>query len=341
MATKKSKARIKDVAQAAGVSTATVSRVLNHRYDVSPDTVEKVSKVMQELNYSVSLAAKGMRSRTTHAIGLIMPEVTEPFGLEIIRGVGTAIKGSGYDLLIYAADYPPLSKRASWENEHVAFLSSGLTDGDIIVTPTSPSFPESARVVVIDPMREGAKAPSVIASNRLGALAAMNYLINLGHRNIGFICGRPDTLSASDRLQGYKDALTQAHIHYDPELVQPGDYTQQCGREAALRLLKLKHRPTAIFAANDASALGVLDVAKEMSINVPADLSIVGFDNTPESRLASPRLTTVDQSIQEMGSCAAHLLMEILNGNKPEQQLIEIPTNLIVGESCQSLTHKP
>jgi LacI family transcriptional regulator len=293
---------------------------------------------MQELNYAASLAAKGMRSRATHVIGLVLPEVTEPFDLAIIQGVGSAIKGSGYDLLIYAADNPPLSKRASWEKEHVAFLSNGLTDGDIVVTPTSPTFPESASIVVIDPRCEGVSAPSVVATNRLGALAAMDYLINLGHRRIGFIGGRPDAQSAVDRFQGYKDALAQANIAYDPELVRPGDYTRQGGREAARQLLSLATRPTAIFAANDASALGVLDVARNMAINVPSDLSVVGFDNILETELVSPRLTTVDQSIQEMGAYATRMLIKLLQGEEPEPRLCEIPTTLVVRESCQLLS---
>jgi LacI family transcriptional regulator len=311
---------------------------LNNKDDVAQDTVEKVRRVMQEMNYAASLAAKGMRSRASHVIGLVLPEVTEPFDLAIIHGVGLALKGSGYDLLIYAADNPPLNKRASWEKEHVAFLSNGLTDGDIVVTPTSPTFPESAPIVVIDPRSEGVSAPSVVATNRSGATAAMDYLINLGHRRIGFIGGRPDTQSAVDRFQGYKDALSRANMAFEPELVQPGDYTRQGGREAASRLLSMANRPTAIFAANDASALGILDAARSMAINVPGDLSVVGFDNILETELVTPRLTTVDQSIQEMGACAARLLIKILQGEEPETRLCEIPTTLVVRESCQPLS---
>src|SRR5918912_2418823 len=140
---------IQDVARAAGVSVTTASRVLNNKDDVAPETYEKVRRVMQELNYTASLAAKSMRSRTTNVIGLLVPEVTDVFHQEIIKGVGVGIRGSGYDLLIYTSERSAMSGRAAWEQEHVALLSSGLTDGCIVVTPSAPTFPEAARVVVI------------------------------------------------------------------------------------------------------------------------------------------------------------------------------------------------
>ena len=328
-------ATIQDVARAAGVSTTTVSRVINHKDDVSSETAAKVQQVVAEMNYTPSLAAKGMRSRTTNVIGLVLPEVSNPFELAVIKGVGAAIRGSGYDLLIYAADDPPLSRRASWEQEHVALLSNALTDGNIVVTPTAPTFPENARIVVVDPQGEGANVPSVIATNREGALDVMDYLIGLGHRRIGFIGGRSDMLSAMRRFEGYKDGLKAAGISYDPELVQEGDYTRERGQAAAVLLLDRPDRPTAIFAVNDLSALGVMDVAQSLGIRIPQDLSVVGFDDIPEAAQATPRLTTVDQSIQQMGSLATQLLIRWLEGEKPECTLFKIQTRLVVRESCQ------
>jgi LacI family transcriptional regulator len=138
MRSKQSVVTIQDVARAAGVSITTASRVLNNKDDVAPETYEKVRRVMQELNYTPSLAAKGMRSRTSKVIGLILPEVTEPFDLEIIKGAGAAIRDSEYDMIIYTSGGPPLSRRASWELEQLALLSAGLTDGCIVVTPSAP-----------------------------------------------------------------------------------------------------------------------------------------------------------------------------------------------------------
>lgn len=335
---RQSQATIQDVARAAGVSTTTVSRVINNKDEVSPETSAKVQQVVAELNYTPSLAAKGMRSRTTHVIGLIMPEVTTPYELAVIKGVGTAIRGSGYDLLIYAADDPPLSRRVAWEQEYVALLSNTLTDGNIVVTPMAPTFPENARIVVVDPQSEGAKVPSVIATNRAGALAVMEYLTGLGHRRIGFIGGWPDALSAMRRFEGYKDGLAVAGIPYDPDLVLEGDFSRKRGQAAARLLLNRPDPPTAIFAANDQSALGVMDAAQALEIQIPQDLSVVGFDDIPEAAQATPRLTTVDQGIQQMGALATQILIGWLEGEEPECLLCKVPTRLVVRESCRAVS---
>ncbi len=336
--TRQPRATIQDVAAAAGVSTTTVSRVINNKEYVSPETIAKVQQVVAELNYMPSLAAKGMRSRKTNVIGLVLPEVTNPFELTVIKGVGTAIRGSGYDLLIYAADDPSLNRRASWEREHLALLSNSLSDGNIVVTPSVQTFPEDTRIVTIDPQGKGANVPSVIATNREGALAVMEYLTGLDHRRIGLIGGRPDTLSAMRRFEGYKDGLIAAGIPYDPELVLEGDYTRKRGQAAARLLLDRSDRPTAIFAANDLSALGVMDVAKTLGIQIPKELSIVGFDDIPEAAQVTPRMTTVDQSIEQMGALATQILISWLEGEEPECTLYKVPTRLIVRESCQAIS---
>jgi LacI family transcriptional regulator len=179
--------------------------------------------------------------------------------------------------------------------------------------------------------------PSVIATNRAGALDAMEYLLSLGHRRIGFIGGRPDTKSAIRRLEGYKDSLASAGIAYDPALVEDGDYTRERGLEAARTLLNRPDRPTAIFAANDKTAMGVMDAAQELGLRIPHDLSVIGFDNIPEAMQVTPKLTTVDQSIQEMGTLATRLLISLLRGETPEQTIVKIATNLIIRESCQAI----
>jgi LacI family transcriptional regulator len=166
----------------------------------------------------------------------------------------------------------------------------------------------------------------------------MKYLTGLGHRRIGFISGRADALSAIRRFEGYKEGLSAAQIPYDPTLVQEGDYTRQRGQVAARLLLEKPSRPTAIFAANDAMALGVMDVASTLGIRVPQDLSVVGFDDLPEAAQVSPRLTTVDQSIQEMGAMAIKLLIGLIEGKELECTLCKVPTRLIIRESCQAVS---
>lgn len=340
MRSKQSVVTIQDVARAAGVSVSTISRVLNNKDDVAPETTEKVRRVMQELNYTASLAAKSMRSRASNVIGLILPEVTEPFDLEIIKGVGAALRGSGYDMIIYTSGTPALNKRASWELEQLALLKGGLTDGCIVVTPSAPSFPNSERIVVIDPVGDGASVPSVVARNRVGALYVMEHLASLGHSRIGFIGGRSDTLSAKRRFEGYKDGLEFAGLPFDPSLVEGGDYTRESGQIAARALLGRPDRPTAIFAANDQTAFGVMDVAAELGVPIPDELSLVGFDNVPEAAQVTPRLTTVDQSIREMGAIATRLLLGLLRGDMPEEKLIKVPTSLVIRDSCRAPVDK-
>lgn len=334
MRSKQPATTIQDVARAAGVSVTTASRVLNNKDDVAPETYDKVRRVMDELHFSANLAAKSLRSRRTHVIGLLVPEVTDDFNREIITGVGIGIRGSGYDLLIYTRERPALSGPGSWEQEHVSVLSSGLADGCIVVTPSAPSFPPSTRLVVIDPQGDGANIPSVVARNRFGALAVMEYLLNLEHRRIGFIGGRSDTLSAQRRLEGYRDALTAASVPLDCELIRDGDYTRERGRQAAHELLSLPQRPTAIFAANDQTAFGVMDTAQELNLRIPEDISLVGFDNLPEAAQVTPKLTTVDQSIREMGTLATTMLLTLLRGEALEQTHVRVPTRLIVRASC-------
>jgi LacI family transcriptional regulator len=336
MRRKQASVTIRDVARAAGVSVSTVSRVLNEKDDVAVDTQERVRQVMQELNYTASLAAKSMRSRTTRVIGLVTPEVTHPFFSEIIKGVGAAIRESEYDLLIFTSGRRDLTRRAVREQEHLALLNGGLTIGCIVVTPSARTFSDGARVVVIDPRENGSDVPSVSARNRVGALTAMQYLIGLGHRRIGFIGGPSHALSARERLAGYLDGLAVAGIGSEPDLVQEGDYSRERGRAAAQALLARPDRPTAIFAANDLSALGVMDTAEMLGHAIPRDLSVVGFDNLPVAASANPRLTTVDQSVQEMGKLATTLLIELLEGGvAPGMQHVVVPTQLIIRDTCQ------
>lgn len=339
MRAKRTTVRIQDVARAAGVSVSTASRVLNNKGDVSQETYARVREVMAQLGYTASLAARGMRSRTTRVIGLVVPDVNEDFAIEVVRGVGEAIKAFNYDLLIYTSS-KPLDTRPSWEHEHIALLNNGLTDGTVVVTPTVDNFPDGSPIVVIDPLGQGASepsVPSVIATNHVGALEVMAFLVGLGHRRIGFITGRADAQSAIRRFQGYRDGLEQAGIAFDPELVRQGDYTRETARACARELLTLPTIPSAIFAANDVSALGVLDVAADLGMRVPDDLSLVGFDNLPESAETTPRLTTVDQSIREMGAVAVQMLIALLRDEAVEPRLRKVPTRLVVRESCRAI----
>jgi LacI family transcriptional regulator len=328
---------IQDVARAAGVSVSTVSRVLNDKDDVALETYQKVRDVITDLGYTSSLAARSMRSHRTNVIGLIVPDVDDSFSIQVMKGVNQAITELDYDLIIYTSG--SIKKRSAAEREQyfVSLLNGSITDGLIIVTPTATSFSTAAPVVAIDPNTVCPECLAVIATNHAGALAAMEHLIGLGHRRIGFIGGRPDLQSAQRRLQGYEDALRQANIALDPDLVAVGDFTTETGRECARQLLSLPEPPTAIFAANDQSAIGAIEAAREAGLHVPDDLSVVGFDNIPEAAYFNPALTTVDQFMNKMGHVATEMLIALVQGEPLEGDLHKVPTQLVVRDSCQAI----
>jgi LacI family transcriptional regulator len=333
----KSPITIQDVATAAGVSVSTVSRVLNDKVDVAPETFEKVQRVIEELGYTSSLAAKSMRSRKTNVIGLVLHDLEQSFCLNVVRGVNRAIEQMDYDLLVYTGGN---SRDRSWavrERQYVSLLNGSITDGIIVVTPTAETFSTHYPLVAVDPHLDSADFPAVIATNHVGAQAAMEYLLGLGHRRIGFIGGRPDLQSAVRRLQGYQDSLRQANIPLDPDLIQIGDFTQETGYRCAQKLLALPVRPTAIFAANDKSAIGAIEAITEIGLKVPEDISVVGFDNIEEASFVNGGLTTVDQFISDMGRVAVEMLVKLIQNQPLENQLFRMPTKLIVRNTCRAI----
>jgi LacI family transcriptional regulator len=328
---------IYDVAETAGVSVSTVSRVLNKKDDVSPETSQKVQQVIQELGYASSLAARGMRSRRTNVIGLVMPDVASLYCIEVLQGVNQAIAQLDYDLIVYTNGDVRKYASASQEVYYVTLLNGGVTDGVIVVTPVATNFPTEAPIVLVDPNNESPECPAVIATNRDGALQAMNYLIGLGHRRIGYINGRSELVSANRRLLGYRDGLTAAGIPVDETLVETGDYTTETAAACAQRLLELDDPPTAIFAANDMSAIGVYQAAKKLGMRIPEDLSVVGFDNLRESVFLNPQLTTIDQYIPKMGAIAVEMLVKLIKGETLQNNIYKIQTRLVARTSCRSM----
>jgi LacI family transcriptional regulator len=331
---------IHDVAEAAGVSVTTVSRVLNDKDDVAKDTYERVQKVIGELGYTSNLAARSMRSLRTNVIGLIMPDAGEPFPIEVMRGVNSAIAELNYDLIIYTCGDIRKHYTADREKKFVSLLNNSITDGVIVITPEAKHFTTNAPVVAVDPHYAGSEYPAVISTNRQGAMEAMGYLIDLGHRRIAHITGRSDLKSAERRLCGYLDSLSEAGIPMDPELIVQGDFTATSGLECARQLLNLPDPPTAIFCANDQSALGAYQAAREAGLRIPADLSIIGFDNIPDATQVSPGLTTIDQSIREMGKIATQVLVKLIEGEILENTIFYTSTQLVIRESCQALEGK-
>jgi LacI family transcriptional regulator len=277
-----------------------------------------------------------MRSFKKNMVGLLMPDIAYPFAIEVMKGVNRAIAESAFDLLVYTTGDVRKSGRASHERKYVSLLNNSLTDGVVIVAPVTGEFFTDAPIVSIDPVMSDPNYPSVHATNYQGAMEAMNYLLGLGHQRIGFISGRAELESSNRRLKGYRDALGKAGLPMDEQLIASGDYTTETGIKCARELLSLKHRPTAIFASNDQAAMGVYQVAEEIGLRIPEDLSVVGFDNIMESKYMG--LTTVDQFISEMGFVATQMLIKLINGQSLDSQTYQMQTQLVIRTSCQALT---
>lgn len=315
------------------MSVSTVSKVVNRRYGVAAATAHRVQEVIDDLRFESSLVARSLRSHRTNVIGILVSEF-EPFSTEILKGVSQAIGGTGYELLAYSGG-GRTGTAVGWERSHLARLSGTLIDGAILVTPTVVDSDGAVPVVAIDPTTGPSGMPTVDSDNFTGAILATEHLLALGHRRIGFLGGRPDLESSRLREEGYRTALVDAGLTVEPELMRVGGYRRESAHEPARELILLSQRPTAIFAANDLSAMETMEVAGELGLAIPDDLSVVGFDNVPESALTIPPLTTIGQQIQRMGSEALELLIHLMDGTDERGTHVRLPTHLIERSSTR------
>ncbi|NMB53064.1 MAG: LacI family transcriptional regulator [Leptolinea sp.] len=325
-----------EVASQAGVSYGTVSRVLNNDPHVRVETREKVNRVIQDLGYVVNRQARSLAGGKTHVVGILVPDLGTGYIGEIIQGIDTELQLAGYDLMLYTTHRTPVL-----EADYVGSLAQGVADGLILVLPRHPEdyigtlrarhFP----FVLVDHQGSGRDCPAVGAANWQGAYNATEYLVNLGHTRIGFITGWMDLGAAVDRLEGYKAALWAYHIPFLEELVRESTFHQLDGYNSAMDLLNLPNPPTAIFASNDVMALGVMDAVREKGLKIPEDISIVGFDDIPQASIIHPALTTVRQPLRNMGSVATQMLLELLGNPATPTKRIELPTGLVVRDSCR------
>lgn len=317
---------ISDVARTAGVSVATVSKVINGRYGVAQSTSSRVMQVIDDLGYESSLVARSLRSHKTHVIGILVAEF-EPFSTEILKGAASAVSDAGYELLAYTGGRQ--SGGTGWERRYLSRLSGTLIDGAVLVTPTVVDADPGVPVVAVDPHTGPTGLPTVDSDNLTGGVTATRHLLDLGHRRIGFVAGRSDLESARLREDGYRRALAEAGVPVDERLIRTGDYRKESARGAVSELLSLPDRPTAVFAANDLTAIAAIEVAHEAGLTVPRDLSVVGFDDVPEAALAEPPLTTVRQPIQQLGAEAVTLLVALMEGVPTATTHVRLPTTLV------------
>lgn len=329
-------ATIYDVARRANVSTTTVSKVLSNTPYVSARTKERILEAMRDLHYAPSLAARGLTGNRTYVLGLVVPYdpdylFGDPHLLEVIRGVEATANEYDYNLLLSVAH------KSDQRSAYTRLLRTGYMDGAITVETfegdeAAKEIEERGLPRVSVGYRIGPNPVNSVHSNDyLGAFEAVNHLLALGHRRIGVVSGPAHFMGAMDeRMRGARDALANQQLELDPALVTYGDFTIESGYRAAIALLEAPERPTGIFAMNDRMAAGVMRQARENGLNIPADLSLVGFDDVPLTTLVEPPLTTIRQPSYELGKVAAQKLFEMINGDLQQFEPIVLPVELIV-----------
>jgi LacI family transcriptional regulator len=325
------KVTLADVAAAAGVSVPTVSKVVRGRFDVAAETRSRVEALLAEFNYATP--------RRPGLIDLVFTDELNPWSVEIISGAEKEAFAGGHRVTVSVLDGE--ASAGQW----LARLSASRVDGVVLVlTELSAAHRRQLAtlhvpVVIVDPVGQpDSRIPSVGAANWAGGLLATEHLLELGHRRIGTITGRPSLLCSQARVDGYRAALEHAGLPADPALIRTGDFTFDTALTAAGRMLSLADPPTAIFAGNDIEAMGVYEAARRHQLRIPHDLSVVGFDDLPMSGWVSPPLTTVAQPLAQMAAVATRLLLRTAAGEPSKR--IELATSLVIRSSTASPRHR-
>jgi len=337
------KATIKDIARICGVSITTVSRVINNKKEgVGADTLEHILRVIKELNYQPNVVARSMITKRSHTIGLVIPDIRNPFFSELARGVEDVCNRYEYGCFLCNTD-GDFEK----ENEYIQLLRGRVADGILFTTQNNAEYNEVFRDFIarrfpfcfieryIDELPE---VPGVYFDNRLGAAMITDYLLDHGHRRIAFVSGPLTTHNARQRKEGYIASLANHGIAADESLIVEGNYKYNGGYQAADTLVAAgKADFTAVFASNDLMALGVLQRLEEMGYKVPEDISIAGFDHITYPPVLKPKITTVEIPAYSFGKTSAELLFTLMRGEKPEREKIVFSPNLIELGSVRSI----
>ena len=329
------RATIRDIADLAGVSIATVSRVLNDRPDVAPGTREQVLQVVRAQGFQTNRGARALSSGRTGIVGLTLPLVNDAYFGRILFGASEALYEQ--DMRIQLC---PTLHEHDREVSLIDRLTHGSTDGAILMLPEESTaelqhlqdlnFP----FVVVDPREAPPDGIACVsAMHAAGAKSATEHLLELGHRRIAAIGGAPGWYANDERMIGFRAALASARLLPDPDLILHSDWQIESGEMAAEELLSRPVPPTAIFAFNDNVAIGVINVARRLGLRVPDDLSVVGFDDTSQATIVSPALTTVRQPLAELGRMGVSLLIRLVEGQRLDALRIELATTLVVRDS--------
>ena len=323
-----------DIAKRAGVAPITVSRVINNSGYVSQSTRERVEAAVKELGYVPNTIARGLRSKRTHTLALIVTDITNPYFTSMARGVEDVAGASNYTVIYCNTD-----ESETKEEKYANMLAQRQVDGVLLVpscgNATTIKFLESngIDVVVLDRRISGVRSDIVCSDSENGANRLVKLLIGLGHKRIAIIAGQKDVSTSFDRVAGYQQALTEAGLIKN-ELIYYGAFNEQSGYELTNQAMMQSPKPTAIFGANNFIAIGIIKALHDLKLDVPKDVSVVGFDDLPESMFMKPFLTVARQRAYEMGRLATELLLKRISGELPEEHReIILPVEVVVRES--------
>jgi LacI family transcriptional regulator len=331
-------ATIRDVARAAGVSIATVSRVFNNHALVSDSTARKVLQAAATFDYWPNEAAKSLTTNRSHTFGVLLPDLFGEFYSEVIRGIDHQARRASHQILLSS------SHAGSEDLLAAARAMLGRVDGLIIMAPDgafSDIFERIRKRLPIVLLNPGDDVPGCCAisiDNYAGALAATRHLISLGHQRLAMISGPRGNVDAEERLRGFRQAHLEAGLDPEAAPIEVGDFREVAGHVAGQTLLALRPRPTAVFAANDSMAVGLISAAREWGVDIPGELAVVGFDDVTIARYLNPPLTTVAVDAYGLGQQAVKMMLAATaaDGGSPATHAV-LPTVLAVRESCGAL----
>ena len=332
------KPRIGDVAARAGVSTATVSRTLASPDQVRPKTREAVMKAVRETGYILNVAARNLRTSRSHAVLAVLPDASNIFFSQVLRGISDTLHQHGYSLVIADTANDPARER-----EHAAFVQGGRVDGVLLLNgrllPSPAAKRNGHRVPTVSLCERipGSRLPHVETANREAARAMTEHLVRLGHRRIGYLRGPAANVLEHDRYAGFCDALAAAGLPLDPQLVQSGDFSIATGEAAAKDYLALPELPDAVFACNDAMAMGLIRGFTAAGVAVPDRISIAGFDDIEFAAAYIPALTTVHQSRGDIGARAAGMLIDLMQGNRLASREVRLSAEIVMRDSTRAV----
>ena len=329
-------ANMKEIAKIAGVSLGTVSHVLNKSAPVRENLRKRVMDAVDAVGYQPSQLARGLRLDKTNMIGMIIPDVTNPFFPAVVRGAEDVAFANGYRLILCNTDNDH-SKEIVHLNELRTFLPSGLIvipSNFSDLTAQAESYRKSGTAVVcVDRLPKGWDGDTVTADNEKGAYEATSYVLRQGHRQLAMVMGPRHLTNAQDRLTGFKRALHEKKIPIGPEYIQEASFDQHGGYAKTMLLLRMIPRPTVIFAANDMIAFGALLAFREAGLHCPEDISLIGFDNLQFAEMTSPPLSSVSQPGFQMGTTAAQILIDRVRGDDGPAKHLVLETALKIRDS--------